>query len=124
MEATLTSKGQVTIPKAVRDTLKLHVGDRIEFLVDPDGSVRIVPATRPVTELKALLPPPARTLGLDSAELRVQEAAIAWAALRAFQSGEADFADYLIGAINAESGCETTFTFDKRAARSDWHTLL
>jgi AbrB family looped-hinge helix DNA binding protein len=124
MEATLTSKGQVTIPKAVRDTLKLHVGDRIEFLVDPDGSVRIVPATRPVTELKALLLPPPRTLGLDLAELRVQETAIAWAALPAFQSGEADFADHLIGAINAESGCETTFTFDKRAARSDWHTLL
>ncbi|GIK26614.1 MAG: PIN domain-containing protein [Rhodocyclales bacterium] len=61
---------------------------------------------------------------LTSAELRVQEAAIAWAALRAFQSGQADFADYLIGAVNAERGCETTFTFDKRAARSDWHTLL
>lgn len=61
---------------------------------------------------------------LSTAELKVQEAAIAWAALRAFQAGQADFADYLIGAANESCGCETTCTFDKRAARSGWHTLL
>lgn len=61
---------------------------------------------------------------LSSAELKVQEAALAWAALRAFQSGQADFADYLIGAVNADCDCEMTFTFDKRTAQSGWHTLL
>lgn len=61
---------------------------------------------------------------LSSAELKVQDAALAWAALRAFQGGQADFADYLIGAVNASCGCEKTFTFDKRTARSGWHTLL
>ncbi len=73
MEATLTSKGQITIPKAVRDTLKLHVGDRLEFLVDADGSVRIVPATRSVTELKALLPRPARALSLAEIDAVIAE---------------------------------------------------
>lgn len=73
MEATLTSKGQITIPKAVRDTLKLHVGDRLEFLVDPDGSVRIVPATRPVTDLKALLSRPSRTLSLEEIDAVIAE---------------------------------------------------
>jgi len=73
MEATLTSKGQITIPKAVRDTLKLHVGDRLEFLVDPDGSVRIVPATRSVTELKAMLPRPVRALSLDEIDAVIAE---------------------------------------------------
>lgn len=73
MEATLTSKGQITVPKAVRDTLKLHVGDRLEFLVDPDGSVRIVPATRPVTDLKALLPRPARVLSLEQIDAVIAE---------------------------------------------------
>lgn len=73
MEATLTSKGQITIPKAVRDSLKLHVGDRLEFLVDPDGSVRIVPATRPVTELKALLSRPAQTLSLKDIDAVIAE---------------------------------------------------
>ena len=61
---------------------------------------------------------------LSSAELRVQESAQAWAALRAFQAGQADFADYLIGAANAACGCSATFSFDKRAAKSGWHTLL
>lgn len=60
---------------------------------------------------------------LSSAELRVQESATAWAALRAFQSGQADFADYLIGAVNEACGCATTCTFDKRAAKSGWHSL-
>ncbi|MBX3646158.1 MAG: AbrB/MazE/SpoVT family DNA-binding domain-containing protein [Rhodocyclaceae bacterium] len=73
MEATLTSKGQITIPKAVRDSLKLHVGDRLEFLVDPDGSVRIVPATRPVTELKALLRSPAQALSLEEIDTVIAE---------------------------------------------------
>lgn len=73
MEATLTSKGQITIPKAVRDSLKLHVGDRLEFLVDPDGSVRMVPATRPVTELKSLLPRPSRALSLAEIDAVIAE---------------------------------------------------
>lgn len=73
MEATLTSKGQITIPKAVRDTLKLHVGDRLEFLVDTDGSVRMVPATRPVTDLKGLLPRPARALSLEEIDAVIAE---------------------------------------------------
>lgn len=73
MEATLTSKGQITIPKAVRDTLKLRVGDRLEFLIDVDGSLRIVPATRSVTELKALLPRPARKLKLEQIDAVIAE---------------------------------------------------
>lgn len=71
MEATLTSKGQVTIPKAVRDSLKLHTGDRLEFIINEDGTVRIVPATRPVTELKTLLDPPTRSLSLEEIDATI-----------------------------------------------------
>lgn len=73
MQSTLTSKGQVTIPKAVRDTLKLHVGDRLEFIVDRDGTVRLMPATRPVTDLKALLARPARALSLEEIDAVIAE---------------------------------------------------
>lgn len=39
--ATLTSKGQITIPKSVRESLGLRTGDRLEFDVQDDGSVRV-----------------------------------------------------------------------------------
>lgn len=35
--STITAKGQTTVPKAVRDALGLHNGDRIAFCVDPSG---------------------------------------------------------------------------------------
>ena len=37
--ATLTSKGQLTIPKAVRDSLHLHTGDRVAFVVHGDDEL-------------------------------------------------------------------------------------
>jgi predicted nucleic-acid-binding protein len=61
---------------------------------------------------------------LSSAELEVEEAADVWLALRAYESGSTDFADYLIGRKSLIAGCETTFTFDKAAAKSGFHTLV
>ncbi|MGH8229740.1 MAG: AbrB/MazE/SpoVT family DNA-binding domain-containing protein [Steroidobacteraceae bacterium] len=38
-ESTLTSKGQTTIPKDIRDRLHIKAGDRMTFTVMPDGAV-------------------------------------------------------------------------------------
>ena len=43
MESAITVKGQATIPKAVRDHLRLKPGDRVKFFVHPDGSVVLLP---------------------------------------------------------------------------------
>jgi AbrB family looped-hinge helix DNA binding protein len=43
MESSLSIKGQATIPKAVREHLRLKPGDRVKFFVHPDGSVVILP---------------------------------------------------------------------------------
>lgn len=43
MESALSTKGQATIPKAIRDHLHLAPGDRVKFFVHPDGSVVILP---------------------------------------------------------------------------------
>jgi len=55
MEATLSSKNQVTIPKEVRQYLKLGPGDRFKFFLQPDGAVVILPKLRAAT-LKGSLP--------------------------------------------------------------------
>ncbi len=39
--STLTSKYQATVPKVVRETLQLCAGDRIQFIIDPSGDVRV-----------------------------------------------------------------------------------
>jgi len=52
--ATLTSKGQITIPVKVRSALGVEAGDRVEFVEVGKGEFNIVAATRSVKELKGL----------------------------------------------------------------------
>ena len=54
MEAAITSKGQATIPKAIRDHLGLHAGDRVKFFIHPDGSVVLLPKL-PVSALRGIV---------------------------------------------------------------------
>ena len=49
--ATLTSKGQITIPKRVREHLQLRTGDKLDFRIEKDGSIRIYPIARKVAEV-------------------------------------------------------------------------
>lgn len=51
----ITAKGQTTIPKAIRDRLRVAPGDRVDFVVQADGSVTVEPAAHGVTPLKGLL---------------------------------------------------------------------
>ncbi len=53
--ATITSKGQVTIPVKVREALGLDSGDQIEFVEIDKGKFAIVAATRSIRELKGIL---------------------------------------------------------------------
>jgi len=52
--ATLTSKGQITIPAKVRAELGVSAGDRVEFIELGKGRFAIVPATRSIKELKGI----------------------------------------------------------------------
>jgi antitoxin PrlF len=54
-DATLTSKGQTTIPKEIRDSLGLKPGDRMTFTLMPDGTVVMRVKTRSVMELAGVL---------------------------------------------------------------------
>ena len=57
--ATLTSKGQITIPKDVREGLGVGTGDRVEFIDEGGGAYRMVAATRDVRTLKGVIARPA-----------------------------------------------------------------
>src|SRR5712692_11257997 len=56
MESAITQKGQATIPKAIRDHLRLKPGDRIKFFVHPDGSVVLLPKL-PASALRGIVKP-------------------------------------------------------------------
>lgn len=52
--STLTSKGQITLPKDVRSHLRLTEGDRLEFLISDDGTVRLLPVSGSVRRLQGM----------------------------------------------------------------------
>ena len=54
MDSAITSKGQATIPKLVRDHLGLKPGDRVKFFIHPDGTVVLLPKL-PVSSLRGFV---------------------------------------------------------------------
>ena len=54
-DATLTSKGQTTIPKEIRDSLSLKAGDRMTFTLMPDATVLMRVKSKSVAELAGVL---------------------------------------------------------------------
>lgn len=76
--ATLTTKGQITIPVDVRRALNVEAGDRVEFVQIEPGRFEVIAATRSVRELKGRFGKPTRAVSLDE-----MDAAIAAQAARA-----------------------------------------
>jgi antitoxin PrlF len=54
MESAITTKGQATIPKAIREHLRLKPGDRVKFFIHPDGRVVLLPKI-PVSQLRGMM---------------------------------------------------------------------
>jgi antitoxin PrlF len=74
-ESTISSKGQVTIPKAIRIRMRLKVGDRLRFLIEADGSVRLAAATRDVSTLREILPRPKRRATVEEMQSVIRQRA-------------------------------------------------
>ena len=71
--ATITSKGQVTIPKDVRSRLGIGTGDRVEFVEIQDGVFQIVAATQDVQVLKGIVPKPKKPVTIDEMNQAIAE---------------------------------------------------
>lgn len=63
--ATMTSKGQVTIPATVRMALGVESGDRLEFVQVQPGRFELVAATHSVTELKGIIRKPKSPVSIE-----------------------------------------------------------
>ena len=73
MEATLSSKGQATIPKAVRERLQIKPGDRFKFFFHPDGVILLPKIS--TARLKGMIPKPAKPVSLEEMDRAIQEGA-------------------------------------------------
>ena len=77
MQATLTSKAQITLPKAVRMLLHLAPGDKVAFASRADGQLTVSKATRPsFASLRGILPKPSRTYSIDEMNQAVADAVV------------------------------------------------
>jgi AbrB family looped-hinge helix DNA binding protein len=74
MEARLSSKGQATIPKAVRERLRIRPGDRFKFFFHPDGVI-ILPKI-PTERLKGSVPRLARSVSLKEMDEAIRAGAV------------------------------------------------
>jgi AbrB family looped-hinge helix DNA binding protein len=73
--ATLTSKGQLTLPKDVRAALGVGPGDRVDFVRMEDGNFAVMPATHSVQSLKGLIPKPEKPVSLDEMDAAIAHGA-------------------------------------------------
>jgi AbrB family looped-hinge helix DNA binding protein len=63
--ATLTGKGQITIPAEVREALGVDAGDRVEFVEIAPGRYEFIAATKSVTALKGMFGKPRKSASIE-----------------------------------------------------------
>ena len=75
VESAVTSKGQTTLPKAVREALGIGPGDRVRYVILDDGEVLMLPI-RPLSRLFGVLKYEGPPVTLEDMERAVAEGAI------------------------------------------------
>jgi AbrB family looped-hinge helix DNA binding protein len=78
--STVTSKGQITIPKKIREQLRLRTGDKVDFSIEQDGTVKLHPIARSVSEVFGAF--------AHKASERLSEAEVKRRLKRAFKEGK------------------------------------
>jgi AbrB family looped-hinge helix DNA binding protein len=75
--ATLTSKGQITIPVEVRNHLKVDAGDRVEFVLIAPGRYEFMAANSEVSALKGMFGPAKQAVSIEAMNAAIAERASA-----------------------------------------------
>ncbi len=71
----ITSKGQLTLPREIRDKLRVGPGDRVSFVERPDGSIAVEPETVDLFTLRGLFKPKVRGVTLADMDRAVRRGA-------------------------------------------------
>lgn len=74
-EATVTSKGQVTLPKEVRERLRVREGDKVQFAVEDEDRIVVTRGGR-LSDLFGILGKPRRSATLEEMDRAVRQAAV------------------------------------------------
>jgi antitoxin PrlF len=75
-EATVTSKGQVTLPKEVRERLRVGVGDKVRFTVESGARIVVARAEHSIRDLFGILGKPRRSASLEEMDKAVRQHAV------------------------------------------------
>ena len=70
--AKLTSKGQITLPIAVRNALGVGAGDRVEF-IEENGRFVVIPTTQEAKKLKGLIKRPAKPVSIEAMNAAIRK---------------------------------------------------
>jgi AbrB family looped-hinge helix DNA binding protein len=73
--ATITSRGQITIPRRVRSDMGIEAGDRIDFIRMEDGHYAVVPTAHSIRSLKGIIPRPDRPVSLEDMQAAIEAGA-------------------------------------------------
>lgn len=75
---TVTSKGQVTIPKEIRDYLKIDTGSQVDFVIDRDGTVVLLPRRIESSTISGMMHRPGRpAIALEDMDEQILESVTA-----------------------------------------------
>ena len=75
MVATLTAKGQITLPKSFRTKLDLHSGDKVDFVMLDNGVLQVVPLKQSPRKLKGIVPKPDKPVTVEEMNQAIADGA-------------------------------------------------
>jgi predicted nucleic-acid-binding protein len=115
-DAAQAKKANALVAEAVASRTRLHLEAVVlcELVWVLNGAYRVDKAT--IVETLSRI--------LESAQFSVADRDLAMGALAAYRAGAGDFADYLLGGRNRDSGCQHTVTFDRSLKGSRLFSLL
>ena len=75
MTSKITSKGQITLPKKIRNALDLHPGNRVEFILNNEGQVHMIPVKTSIQELKGMVLAPDKPVTIREMQEAIEKGA-------------------------------------------------